>query len=92
MAEGVRQHPVQLTGLGNYSGKIPEVVALRAYEVYAKKYGPQEALIDLEGRGCRGGFGVEELIAFLYARSFPKEEWSARVDEAFNGMDLRARR
>jgi hypothetical protein len=33
--------------------------------------------------GCRGGFGLYELIAFLYARSFPKDEWEKRAEEAF---------
>jgi hypothetical protein len=32
---------------------------------------------------------MEELIAFLYARSFPQAEWSSRVDEAFKGTNLR---
>lgn len=36
---------------------------------------------------CRGGFGISELVAFLYARSFPKEEWHKRVQEAFTGME-----
>lgn len=45
---------------------------------------PQQALIT---GGCRGGFGTGELIAFLYARSFPEEEWGARVREAFHGME-----
>jgi hypothetical protein len=36
--------------------------------------------------GCRGGFGAGELIAFLYARSFPKDEWRKRFDEALKGM------
>ena len=36
---------------------------------------------------CRGGFSAGELIAFLYARSFPKTEWRARVDEAFKGAE-----
>jgi hypothetical protein len=51
-------------------------------------YSPQPALVDLAGRNCRGGFGVGELIAFLYAHSFPKTEWRQRVDEAFKGMAL----
>jgi hypothetical protein len=67
-------------------GRVREEVALRAYEVYAHVFGPQAALIT---GGCRGGFGCSELIAFLYARSFPQEEWRARVDEAFEGMELR---
>ena len=58
-------------------------VTLRAYEVYKHIYGEQKALIEDD---CRGGFGVGELIAFLYARSFPKNEWRARVDEVFEGM------
>lgn len=66
--------------------ELPESVALRAYEVYCAVYGPQPAMIDVEGRGCRGGFTVAEIIAFLYARSFPQGEWSRRVDEAFEGL------
>ncbi len=62
---------------------IPAEVALRAYEVYCHLHGAQPAMIDLAGCGCRGGFGIGELLAFLYARSFPKEEWQKRVDEAF---------
>lgn len=80
----IQTHPDRMRGL---QGKIPEAVALRAYEVYCKKYGRQPALIDLEGRNCRGGFGLTELIAFLYARSFPESEWSERVDEAWEGME-----
>ncbi len=74
-------HPVQWNVRNDR--RIPESVALRAYEVYSHVFGPQEAMIDLEGRGCRGGFGAEELIAFLYAYPFPKDQWRAKVDEAF---------
>jgi hypothetical protein len=59
---------------------------MMAYEVYREVYGPQEALI--EGN-CRGGFGVGELIGFLYARNFPKSEWRRRFDEAIDGMESR---
>jgi hypothetical protein len=31
--------------------------------------------------------GVGELVAFLYARSFPEKEWRMRVDEALRGME-----
>ena len=65
---------------------IPWAVHLRAYEVYCEVFGKQDAMIDLEGRGCRGGFSTGELIAFLYAHSFPQAEWSRRVDEALNGL------
>lgn len=37
---------------------------------------------------CRGGFGAGELIAFLYAHTFPKNEWSKRVDEALRGLKI----
>lgn len=67
-------------------GQISETVYMAAYEVYSHVNGPQAAMIDLEGRNCRGGFGVGELVAFLYARSFPKKEWSDRVDQAFRNM------
>ncbi len=77
-------HPVQNHNRGN-KGKITSKVTLQAYEVYCHLYGKQEALVT---GGCRGGFGVSELIAFLYARSFPKDEWRARADEAFKGMQI----
>lgn len=84
----VRQHPVQTyPERQRHGSKIPEVVALRAYEVYCKQNRPQPALVDLEGRNCRGGFHVSELIAFLYARSFPESEWDERVEEAWRGME-----
>jgi hypothetical protein len=78
-------HPIQTTG--RKSGTLSSLVTLRAYEVYCALYGPQPAMVDLEGRNCRGGFGTGEIIAFLYARSFPKDEWQRRTDEAFRGMD-----
>jgi hypothetical protein len=82
-------HPVQrkrdLYFNRNNRPVAPQVVTLRAYEVYCHIYHPQVALITGE---CRGGFSVSELIALLYAHSFPKEEWENRVDEAFKGMNL----
>ena len=74
-------HPVQ-NNKNREQGYCPQSVTMRAYEVYCHVYSPQEAMVTGE---CRGGFGTGELIAFLYARSFPKEEWSKRVDEAFLG-------
>jgi hypothetical protein len=76
-------HPVQTKRVLHHSATCPQVVTRRAYEVYCKVFGPQAALVTGE---CRGGFGVGELIAFLYARSFPESEWSKRVDEALHGM------
>lgn len=81
MAE-IATHPVQTTQCRG-GGACPQLVTIAAYEVYSHVYAPQPAMI--EG-GCRGGFSVGELIAFLYARSFPKTEWRTRVDEAFRGM------
>jgi hypothetical protein len=75
-------HPVQLSG--KYRGTASTKVTLRAYEVYKHVHGPQEAMIT---DGCRGGFSAGELIAFLYAHSFPQAEWRQRVDEAFRGME-----
>jgi hypothetical protein len=69
------------------AAQIPESVYMSAYEVYAHVYGPQEALVDL-ARGCRGGFSSGELVAFLYARAYPKEQWHMKVDEAFRGATL----
>ena len=78
-----KQHPVQTTDR-HTQAKAPEIVTLAAYEVYCFIYGEQRAMV--EG-GCRGGFSAGELIAYLYARGFPKDQWSARVNEAFRGME-----
>lgn len=76
-------HPVQNHFRPHARTQCPAVVTLRAYEVYCQLYGAQPAMVT---DGCRGGFGAGELIAFLYARSFPKDEWRKRVDEALRGM------
>lgn len=86
-ADNVPTHPVQVRPYHRVgaSGTAPQTVTMRAYEVYSHVYGPQEAMVT---GGCRGGFGVGELIAFLYARSFPKDEWRARVDQALRGLSV----
>lgn len=80
---GVPTHPVQTRVAIHRSARCPQVVTLRAYDVYCHLFREQAALITGE---CRGGFGAGELIAFLYARSFPQSEWRERVDEALKGM------
>jgi hypothetical protein len=79
----VAVHPVQTKQVRNAA--CPQAVTMRAYEVYCALYGEQEAMVT---GGCRGGFSVGELIAFLYAYSFPRDEWRKRVNEAFHGMNL----
>ncbi len=78
-------HPVQNHHRAGHRAVAPQVVTMRAYEVYCHLYGAQEALVT---GGCRGGFSVGELVAFLYAHGFPKTEWHSRADEAFRGMAL----
>jgi hypothetical protein len=58
--ETEKRAPVQ-----GYSAGIPWSMHLRAYDVYCKRYGKQDALINLEGRNCRGGFHVGELDEFV---------------------------
>ena len=78
--------PIQGSGhRPNQCACVPKAVYMRAYEVYCHCFGPQQAMV--EG-WCRGGFSKSELVAFLYASGFPKAEWKARVDEAFEDMDL----
>ncbi len=79
----INVHPVQ--SRENRHAQVPAVVTLRAYEVYCELFGRQEAMVT---GSCRGGFAVGELIAFSYARSFPRPEWKERVDEALRGMKL----
>lgn len=76
-------HPVQRHWQPNEPAVVRKEVALAAYEVYCAVYGEQEAMIT---GWCRGGFSAGELIAFLYARGFPRNEWRERVLEALNGM------
>jgi hypothetical protein len=52
-----KRAPVQ-----GFAEGIPWSLHMKAYNVYAKRYGKQEALIT--GR-CRGGFGVSELDEFI---------------------------
>lgn len=80
-------HPVQIESEFRHphlAPQMPSAVTLRAYEVYVHLHGEQRAMIE---NGCRGGFGVGELMAFLYARSFPKTEWRQRADEALRRRD-----
>lgn len=88
MSKDPKTHPMQ-TECCYRGGTVPQVVALRAYEVYKHVFGPQEAIITGE---CRGGFGIGELVAFLYAYPFPREQWRDRVDEAMTGLRLGDRR
>ena len=74
-AQKTRPHPVQ----AEPPGRIDPAVTARAYEVYAHVYGTSQSLDRLSQRG---GFSWGELAMFLYARSFPREEWRARVHEA----------
>jgi hypothetical protein len=61
-----------------YTPGIPWSMHLEAYDVYCKRYGKQQALI--EG-GCRGGFGTNELDMFIPG-------WRDRLSE-FNAMKAR---
>lgn len=84
--EQIPVHPVQREWRYKHEEAVcPRAVTLRAYEVYAVVHGEQTALVT---GNCRGGFGIGELIAYLYAYGFPRNEWRTRVDEALRGMKL----
>ncbi|GEM_PF-3275788 len=79
-------HPVQKSKLlPRERAFAPQTVTMKAYEVYKQLHGEQKALVTGE---CRGGFSNGELVAFLYAASFPRAVWRDRVNEAFRGMRL----
>ena len=65
------------------AGHVREEVARRAYDVYGSVHHQS-----FETLHERGGFSAGELIAYLYAHSFPRNEWGKRVREAFHGMSL----
>lgn len=75
--------PVQ-KNTNKLQGTCNSLVTKKAYEVYSYVIGERPEIIT---GNCRGGFGVSELIAFLYTSSFPKDEWKIRVKEAFKGME-----
>jgi len=82
----MKQFPIQRSHLlPRENTTVPEPVYMKAYEIYSHVYRPQEALIT---GWCRGGFSVSELVAFLYASSYPKDQWRDKVDEAFKDMKL----
>ena len=83
MSDEPKVHPVQTKWHPKEGAQAPTCVTLLAYEVYCAVYGPQEAVVT---GWCRGGFSAGELIAYLYARNFPRAEWRRRVDEAHTGM------
>lgn len=60
---------------------VSESVQAAAYEVYKHVHGPQESL--LNPATCRGGFSSTELMAYLYASGYPKNEWRERADFIF---------
>ena len=77
--------PMQARRTDNYkAGRLREAVARKAYEVYTALWPGQTYDLLHE----RGGFGTGEVIAFLYARTFPRAEWRDRVNEAIEGTVL----
>lgn len=81
--ETIETHPVQGPKEYRDRPRCPKTVTMRAYEVYCYVHAPQVAMVTGD---CRGGFSAGELIAFLYAYPFSKDQWGQRVDEAFRGM------
>lgn len=85
MSEAERvQFPVQTRQPIHSGAQVNRAVYMAAYEVYCHIFRPQEALIT---GNCRGGLSAGEIIAYLYARSFPRAEWKQRMDEAFKNME-----
>lgn len=62
---GDTQQPPAIAPVQGYSAGIPWSLHLEAYDAYCKKWSPQPALIDWNGRGCRGGFSTGELDDFI---------------------------
>jgi hypothetical protein len=65
LARDMCDYPDIRAPVQGYPGGIPWEMHMRAYEGYCAKYRGQVALINLYGRGCRGGFGTGELDEFL---------------------------
>lgn len=65
LARKMCDYPEIRAPVQGFPGGIPWEMHMRAYEAYAKRCSPQVALINLYGRGCRGGFGIGELDGFI---------------------------
>ncbi len=84
------EHMLLRAPVQGYQGGIPWPIHLESYDAYCKRYGPQIALIDLKGRGCRGGFGDSELDEFIpgwRARVSPITEMQQRVISLVHELD-----
>lgn len=57
--------PEKIAPVQGWPAGIPWSLHMEAYAAYSKKWSPQPAMIDLEGRNCRGGFSVGELDDFI---------------------------
>lgn len=75
-------HPVRVHLHSHHGPQVSKEITDRAWEVYGSMHGSQTNAVIAE----RGGFGITELIAFLYARTFPEDQWRERSDEAFRGI------
>jgi hypothetical protein len=60
-----QSQPEKMAPVQGYKAGIPWSLHLEAYDAYSKKWAPQPAMIDLEGRNCRGGFSAGELDGFI---------------------------
>jgi len=65
LARKMCDYPEIRAPVQGFPGGIPWEMHMRAYEAYTKRWSSQVALINLYGRGCRGGFGTEELDGFI---------------------------
>jgi hypothetical protein len=63
--QAASQQTDKIAPVQGYAPGIPWSLHLEAYAAYCKKWAPLPALIDLEGRNCRGGFHVDELDEFV---------------------------
>ena len=82
-------YKIQVPNNRSMSGTISKAMMERAYEVYIHLYGKSQSL---ERMNERGGLSVGEVMAFLYAHSYPQSEWRERSHEGFKDMDLEGRR
>ncbi len=74
--------PAQIGERRGAHGRLPETVARMAFEVYHHLW-PNQSFERLHERG---GFGVGEVVAMLYAHNFPRKEWRDRFDEGIRGL------
>jgi hypothetical protein len=84
----VQFHPVHMPDNLTLGRFVSAALTERAFEIHVFMHGSEPSLKSINRRG---GLSYPQLIAYLYAYGFPREECFDRVQEALNGVVVNER-